>query len=286
MPLISSQNPKDLVVYLDATKQSSFDALISYAAALAQTWDAHLVVAFVPEDIALNLYAGFARGAAATHMMAAYESRKQESEGAARALLQEVGARLDVSWEFRLCEGERGEALMLHARHCGLAILGSDRLADRQMSALTLSEDVIFASGRPSILLPTDWSGLPTPRKIVIGWNASREAARAISDVMPFLASAEEVHVVVVPEPKISRLLGKEPGADISRHLARFGIAVVLDRLEGADVGELLLSKAAEIDADMLVIGAYGQPKITEFVFGSATQSLLANPVLPVLLSR
>jgi nucleotide-binding universal stress UspA family protein len=97
---------------------------------------------------------------------------------------------------------------------------------------------------------------------------------------------ADEVHVVVVPEAKISRLLGEDPGTDISRHLARYGVSVTLDSLKGNDAGALILSKAAEIDADLIVMGAFGQSKITEFVFGSATGTLLRNATIPILLSR
>ncbi|MCX7318634.1 MAG: universal stress protein [Hyphomicrobiales bacterium] len=97
---------------------------------------------------------------------------------------------------------------------------------------------------------------------------------------------AKEVHVVVVPEAKVNRLLGADPGADISRHLARYGVAVTLDNLKGTDAGGLILAKAAEIDADLIVMGALGQSKITEFVFGSATGKLLRDATLPILLSR
>ncbi|CAM3709867.1 universal stress protein (plasmid) [Agrobacterium radiobacter] len=280
------QSPKDIVVYIDNADREAFRPRIEYAAALAHRWGAHLVVAFAPEDLSLNLHAGFTRGAATISMLTAFERRRVETEELARRLLQAAGAKFDVSWEFRLCEGEHGEALMLHARHSAIAVLGSSREPERQVTALTMSEDVIFASGRPSILLPVGWSGETLPRKIVIGWNASREATRAVSDAMPFLRMAEQVHVVVVPEPKIARLLGEDPGSDISRHLARYDIPVVLDRLDGANAADLLLSKVKQIEADMLVVGAYGQPKITEFVFGSVTQTLLTAPGVPVLLSR
>jgi nucleotide-binding universal stress UspA family protein len=103
---------------------------------------------------------------------------------------------------------------------------------------------------------------------------------------MPFLAAAQAVHVVVVPEPKVVRLLGADPGADITRHLARHGAPATLEQLEGPDAGRLLLDKARDVGADMIVMGAYGQPKITEFVFGSATGTLLEAPALPVFLSR
>ncbi|MBO0128457.1 universal stress protein [Agrobacterium sp. OT33] len=280
------QSPKDIVVYIDSTAQEAFRSRIEYAAALAHGWGAHLVVAFAPEDLSLNLHAGFTRGAATISMLTAFERRRSETEELARKLLQAAGTKFDISWEFRLCEGERGETLMLHARHSAIAVLGSSREPERQVTALTMSEDVIFASGRPSVLLPVDWSSEPFPKKIVIGWNASSEATRAVSDAMPFLKMAEEVHLVVVPEPKIARLLGEDPGSDIARHLARYDIPVVLDRLDGGNAADLLFSKVEQTGADMLVVGAYGQPKITEFVFGSGTQTLLSAPVVPVLLSR
>jgi nucleotide-binding universal stress UspA family protein len=203
-----------------------------------------------------------------------------------RSLIQDIEAKFEVDCEPRICDGERGETLMLHARHAALTVLGAGRQPERQVSMLTLSEDVIFASGRPSILLPSAWPADKLPQKIVVGWNASREAARALSDAMPLLRDASEVHVVVVEEPKIARLLGQEPGADISRHLARYGVPVILHRLAGDEAGRLLLSHAKAIGADLIVMGAYGQTKITEFVFGSATQTLLSNPEIPVLLSR
>jgi nucleotide-binding universal stress UspA family protein len=281
------QEPKDIVVYLDSVEMHSCAPRIVYASTLAARWSAHLIVAFAPEDIALEPHAGFARGAAITSMLEGYRHRRQESESVLRKILDDVTAKAGITSELRLCEGEVGETLMLHARHAAIAVLGTGRVPDRQVSALTLSEDVIFASGRPSILLPANWPvERSAAKKITVGWNASREAARAVSDAMPFLTVAEEVHVVVVPEPKISRLLGQDPGADISRHLARHDIPVVLDRLEGASAGELLLAKARDIDADMIVVGAYGQPKITEFIFGSVTQILLATPQIPILLSR
>lgn len=280
------QAPKDIVAYQDGADAGVQGAQIRYGAALAARWNAHLAVAFVPEQPSLDRHAGFARGGAIESMLAAYRQRKQESVAAIRKLLDEAETQSGVAGELRICDGEIGEALMLHARHAGLAVLGSSRRPERQVSALTLSEDVIFASGTPSILVPPSWPADRPVRKVVVGWNASREAARAISDAMRFLVEADEVRVVVVPEPKISRLLGQDPGTDISRHLARYGVPVVLERLQGGHAGEIILAKAREIEADLIVTGAFGQPKITEFVFGSATQTLLGNPGIPILLSR
>ena len=280
------QTPKDIVVYLDAADSDAHPARLQYAALLAKAWSAHLVVALVPQDASYNQHSSFARGDAVAAMYELYQERKRASVASVEAMLADIARIHAIDSEFRHCDGEAGEALMLHARHSGMAILGTSRQPGRFASALTLSEDVIFASGVPSILVPPGWNVEPPARKIVIGWNASREATRAISDALPLLVAAEEVHVVVVPETKVNRLLGADPGADISRHLARYGVSVTLDNLKGSDAGALILSKAAEINADLIVMGAFGQSKITEFVFGSATGTLLRDATIPILLSR
>lgn len=279
-------NPKDVVVYVNAVDIGANAQRIFYAGALAKHWNAHVAVAFVPEDLTLAAHAGFARGTAIADMLDKLKIRREESESEVRSAVNDVKARFGVSCELRLCDGQTGEALMLHARHAAIAILGSSRRPDRQVSALTLSEDVIFASGRPSILVPSEWSVGRPIGKVVVGWNGSREAARAISDAMPFLIAAAEVRVIVVSEPKISRLLGHDPGTDISRHLARYGVSLVLEQFDSANAGDQPLTSARQIDADLIVVGAYGQPKISEFAFGSATQTLLANADRPVMLSR
>ena len=279
--------PKDIVVYIDTAEASVCRVYIDYAVSLARAWDAHVVVAFVPEDLIATPSHGFARGAAIDSMITAFEKRGHDAEEQLRKLLSEIASASGVNCELRICSHETGEALMLHARHASLAIVGTGRDPARPETALTVSEDIIFASGRPSILLPATWpSDSAIPETIIIGWNASREAARAIADSMPFLAAARAVHVVVVPEPKVARLLGEDPGSDISLHLARHGIKVTLDRLEGDNAGGLILSRAEELGADMMVMGAYGQSRITEFVFGSATRTILANPTVPIFLSR
>ncbi len=280
------QTPKDIVVYLDATDLTAHQARLQYAAMLAKTWQAHLVVAFVPQDPNYNRHSSFARGDAVAAMFELYQQRKTTHLESVRAMLAEIERLHAVETELRDCDGEVGEALMLHARHTALAVLGSSRSVVQQPSALSLSEDVIFASGVPSILVPPEWNPERPVRKVVIGWNASREAARAISDAIPLLLQAEDVRVVVVPEKKVNRLLGEDPGTDISTHLARYGIRVTLDNLTGDNAGALILAKSAEIDADLIVMGAFGQSKITEFVFGSATGKLLRDATVPILLSR
>ena len=276
--------PKDIVVFIE--EQAGRSERLVFAAALAELWQAHLIATFVPNALELNRHAGFAVGGALTEMLRLHHAEVEKAQQETREIFDRLVANRSLTHEWRVSEQGAGEALMLHARHASLAIVGPPARSTQPATTLSLSEDMIFASGRPTLLLPLKWPDARLGRRIVVGWNASREAARAISDAMPFLFAADAVHLVVVPEEKISPLLGANPGADISRHLARHGVKVVLERIEGRDPGTILLDRAHALEADLLVMGAYGQSKISEFIFGGATRTMLAKADIPILLSR
>lgn len=276
--------PKDIAVFIEGS--AGRDARLGFGATLAECWDAHLIATFVSDDLALHRYAGYAIGGGLASMMEMHREAVSRAEAEARAAFEAIVANRAITHEWRLSRNEIGEALMLHARHAGLAIVGPPLRSEEATTVLSLSEDVVFASGRPSLVLPVDWPAERLPRRVVVGWNGSREAARAIADALPFLCVAEAVHLVVVPEGKIRGLLGADPGADISRHLARHGVNVTLTQLAGDDAGSLLLDHARRHDADLLVMGASGQSRISEFIFGGATRRILAQARIPVLLSR
>src|SRR5690606_14001873 len=122
----------------------------------------------------------------------------------------------------------------------------------------------------------------------LIGWNASREAARAVRDALPLLVKAGTATVLVVNPEDAPGAHGEEPGADIARHLARHGVTVRVERSSGAEisVADILLNRAAEMQADMLVIGGYGHSRLREWALGGVTRRLLKEMTLPVLMSH
>lgn len=276
--------PKDIVVFIE--EEQGRLARLVFAAALAAKWDAHLIATFVANRIELTPRNGFARGSALVSMLQRHDAAVKEAADRTRKDFEDLARRSNITCEWRFFDREAGEELMLHARHAALAIVGPPERTTGGLHTLSMSEDIIFASGRPTLLLPIDWPADRIGRRILVGWNGSREAANAIASAMPFLVDAESVHLVVVPEPRVRGFLGAEPGADISRHLARYGVPVVLEQHDGYDAGAVLLDCAQRLDADMLVIGAYGRSKISEFVFGGATRTVLAGAELPILLSR
>ncbi|WP_372396302.1 universal stress protein [Azospirillum sp. HJ39] len=276
--------PKDIVVFIEADEERA--GRLAFAAALARRWQAHLIATFVANRLELTPSSSFARGGGVEAMLRKHHAAARVAAAETRTLFDRIVADADISGEWRLSDHEDGETLMLHARHASLAIVGPPLRPTRPVRMLSLSEDVIFASGRPTLLLPAGWPSHRIGRRIVVGWNGSREASTAIALAMPFLTAADIVHLVVVPEARPNGRLGADPGADMSRHLARNGVEVVLEQRPGTDAGTVLLDHARSVDADMLVMGAYGRPRISEFVFGGTTRTVLAKADTPILLSR
>lgn len=276
--------PKDLVVFLEEHYHGCGQRL-TFAAALAKRWQAHLIATFVVRPLVIDPHAGFAVGPALSSMLAEYQAHTTATLERARAEFDALVDRRSFTAEWRVSSNETGETLMLHARHASLAILGPPARQHADITALGLSERMVLASGRPCLLLPDDWPAERLAERIVVGWNGGREATRAIADAMPFLTAAETVHLVVVPDARTSSLYGQDPGADMAAHLARQGVPVVLEQCPGDDAGAVLLDRCAAIRADLLVMGAMGRSRISEVVFGGATRTVLDMAQMPVLLS-
>ena len=272
--------PKDLVVFLESDGRHL--QRLQFAAALAKRWQAHLIATFVARPLDADPHAGFAVGNAVEAMLAVYRTQVAEAAAVARRDFDALCERRSFSSEWRISEDEEGEALVLHARHACYAVLGPPGVQRETPVPFGLSEDMLFASGRPCLLLPDNWPvDAGTGRRIVVGWNGSREATRSIAAAMPFLAEADAVHLVVVPRAPAHGVYGAQPGADMAAHLVRNGVRVVVESCSGEDAGHALLQRCESLDADMLVMGAMGRSRIREFVFGGATRTVFASASVP-----
>ena len=177
----------------------------------------------------------------------------------------------------------------LHARYADLAILGQldpDR-AETEMIR-PRPEQVALASGRPVLVVPYAGHFDDVGHGVVVAWNATREAARAVSDAMPLLSSAEMVTVLTIDPREGPHGHGELPGADIALHLARHGVKAQIERTvsAGMPVGEVLLSRARRPRRRLLVMGAYGHSRTREVLLGGATRSVLRSMTVPVLMSH
>lgn len=146
-------------------------------------------------------------------------------------------------------------------------------------------EAIVFGSGRPVLILP---EAGPAPRldSVLVAWDGTRAAARALSDALPLLSLAKAISVVTVVGEK--PLGAGEFEADLSRHLASHNLKFSFHHVEskGRAIGDVLASAAAERECDLLVMGAFGHSRIRDFVLGGATKSMLAKPPLSLFLSH
>jgi nucleotide-binding universal stress UspA family protein len=277
---------KNLILHVDSTRACASRNAV--AIQLAATLQAHLTAVYVvPEFIA----AGFAGAYLNADLQSAIGRELGDRGKAALAAFEEAARRQAISYETRLelgYEAEFADLLALHARYADLMILGQPDPDDDSAGGRHLPERVVLGSGRPALMLPYIGARLTIGQRVAIAWDASREAARAVADAMPFLAQARAVTVVLV-NPRPSWLgHGAEPGADIALHLARHGIKVEVKRIEAPDLdpADALLAHIADDSIDLLVMGLYGHSRLRETVLGGVSRKMLQSMTVPVLMAH
>jgi nucleotide-binding universal stress UspA family protein len=278
---------KDLLVGLDSG--ASARERIEIAAALAERFAAHLVGLYPLPMPEAPRHFGYYDPALLNPFFEELRARARDAADKTREVFEHIASLHGVSAEWReIPEGADADPAV-HARYADLAILGQlDPDSGEPDMIRPRPEQVTLASGRPILVVPYAGNFPNLGRRVVIGWNASREAARAVNDAMPLLTAAEIVSILTIDPREGPRAHGELPGADISLHLARHGVKAEIERTVSADlpVGEALLSRAADLGADLLVMGAYGHSRARELLLGGATRSLLRSMTLPVLMSH
>jgi nucleotide-binding universal stress UspA family protein len=146
-------------------------------------------------------------------------------------------------------------------------------------------EAVLFDSGRPIIVVPPLWSGTADIKKVIVSWDGSAKAARALGDAAPLLEQASEVEIVSISgDPDASKRID---AAEIAPHVSRHCKNVTVTSLpaQGNDVAATLSSHAKLVRADLLVMGAFARPKLRQLILGGVTSNMLTDPPCPVLMS-
>lgn len=273
---------KDLLVHVEDSKVSM--ARVDTAIRLAQTHNAHLTGLYLVPHFEIPVYAEVQ---IPDEILAAQRegalARAAEAEKAFRVATDKAG----WSSEWRLVEDGLAPTLALHARYVDLVIVG--QRGDTAPSSMSdgVAEHVVLQSGCPTLVVP--YIGAPDSigKHVLVAWNASREAVRAVHEAMPFLEQAQTVTVLAINPPEHADE-NRVPSADICLHLARHGVNAEAAHIEAHDitVGDMLLSRAADRGADLIVMGAYGHSRFREFVLGGATRQLLEHMTVPVLMAH
>jgi nucleotide-binding universal stress UspA family protein len=276
---------KNLLVIVDPGKQTT--VRIDAALLLASRFGAHLTGLFV---IAPPLLPGYVAPELSQELIDMERQLAQDAADRAaldfRSRVERAGTGERAEW--RLDHGDPDQVAGLAARYADLIIVGQiDPDRDRNIPAFH-PEDILLAGGRPVLMVPYAGNVASLGERIVIAWNGSREAARAVNDALPLLETANRVTVLVInPETGFDGPEA-EPGADIALHLVRHGVKADVDRVSarGMDPADLLLNYVADNSADLLVMGGYGRSRLRELVLGGFTRHILRHMTLPVLMSH
>jgi nucleotide-binding universal stress UspA family protein len=277
---------RDILVHLDATPRTA--ARLDVAAQLAQRLQAHLTGLFVL-DIPIPAFAGgeVAGAAAVADLIEAMRADGLKDAAKVEAAFRETLRREGLAGEWRLAEGITAGQLALQGRYADLIVAGQTEPEESTVGNAAI-EAALFQTGRPVLVVPRAGTVTGLGKRVLVGWNASREASRALHDALPLIAGAESVTVLTINAEPGADSHGEEPGADIARHLARHGLKVTVRRIVGAEIGagDMLLNEAADLGADLLVMGGYGHSRFREFMLGGATRTLLGQMTVPVLMSH
>ena len=272
---------KDILLLLESGSGAPVAA--PYAASLAAQLGAHLTATGIAFEIMPP--AGFMGGDYPYEAMAAVTAEATQRAEAAYARLR-ASAPETVSIELVQIDAFPGQArddFARLARHFDLTIAAQGEEAGSDADALT--EAALFGGGRPVLVVPRIHKAAPKFDRVLIAWDASRAAARAVADAMPILEMAQSIEVVTVADHRIPY---KElPGFNITRHLSRHGLRAELKRLTiSGDIGETLLSYSADAGSDFLVMGGYGHSRLREMILGGTTRTILSSMTLPVLIAH
>lgn len=276
---------RTILVHCDVDKPASHRLAI--AADLAERFGAHLVGVHARPPFEAPVYFDAGGAFPMDDFFRAYEESVKANEANASAAFAAAIKGRHLSTEWRAVDGYADAVLTVHARYADLVVLGQAGPEQALMPA-ELPETVALATGRSTLVVPYIGVAKPPGEVVMLCWNASREAARAASDALPLLKAARKVVVLVVePEPSDSGH-GAEPGADVAAWLARHGVEVTVQReaAPDADVGALILSRAADLDVDLIVMGVYGHSRLRELVLGGASRTMLGSMTVPILMSH
>lgn len=277
---------KTILVHVDGSPHAP--ARIALAASLARSQEAHLVgtaLSGLTAEYYRNINMTFG-GPLSDEQL---RRIRADSERALERFEEQVRA-AGISYESRYSDDDSAAGLVLQARYADLLVLSQTDPADVTVGiGPQLPEHLALHSGRPLLLVP--YAGnYPLPqRHALVAWDGSRAATRAMTDALPLLRNCARVSVVVYDHSTRYGAHGAQPGADAALYLTRHGVKVeVLQQVKapGEDVGNALLSLAADSGADLLVMGAYGHQRWREIVLGGVTRRLLQSMTLPVLMAH
>lgn len=276
---------KTILVHVDGTAESA--PRIDIAARLALLHDAHLV-GTASTGIASYVFPVGDIGAGLPIINFPIEELRAEADRALDAFEGTVRQAGVSKFERRRIDEEAGMAVCMQARYADLVII-SQRVPKQFLIGLRADfpEYVLLNCARPALVVPAAGIQGAVGKRVAVAWNGSADAVRAITSAIPLLRAADEVNLVVLNADTQAGLHGQEPGADMALYLARHGVRLTVTARETElEAGEALLSCAADMRADLIVMGAYGHSRFREILLGGTTRAVLHTSLLPLWMAH
>ncbi len=271
---------RDILVHVDAGPNCR--ERIEAAARLAQADAAHLVALNVRTSPVLPKFISVQFG---DQISKINDEMNEDAARETRRIFDAIPYAHGVSTEWRDVDGPVADTVAVHARHADLVVIGQDGADDGDPGLLN---SLVMAVGRPVLAVPSIGHFPTMGSRVLVAWNGSREATRAVHDALPILSRASHVLILAINPVGGRTGHGDVPGADLALHLSRHGVNAQCEDMTSEDlkVGQLLLSRASDEAMDMIVMGAYGRSRLSELVLGGATRHLLRHMTMPVLMSH
>ena len=273
---------KTIVVHCDAGRGTA--ARLKVAVELAGRFDGHIVGLHVRQAFQAPAFTD--AGPPMDSLYRAYEAQMKADEAIAVAAFRDAMGQKGYSSEWQVTDGYVHQVLIRHSRYADIVIVGqAEPDAPPNAPPSDLAEEVAMGGERPVLIVPHIGIARAPGRTVMLCWNDSREAARAATAALPLLQSAEQTIVLTIDPAKEP---GEEPGVEVATWLARHGAKVTVQRDTSADsdVGGVILSRAADHDADLIVMGMYGHSRMREWVLGGASRTMLASMTVPLLVAH
>lgn len=278
---------KTILVHLNDPRRAG--PIIDAARLVGERNEAHLIGVYAVPTITIGAPTRIGAG-----VIEVLRNRFHEEAEGIRVKFEAAMRGCAVTTEWRLLEARTG------IRDCGALVAEQARTADLVIAAqadeswddsrmLDFPDRLALESGRPTLIIPNAGRFPTLGSRVMVAWNGSREAVRAVFDALPLLTPAQSVTLLTITRGRISNEdLDSVPAADIATALARHGVKCELQRsvAAGLEIEEELLSRAADASADLIVMGCYGHSRLRELVMGGASRGILAHMTAPVLMAH
>ena len=268
---------KDIQVYVDNDEANENRVL--NAAGLSAHFGAHLTGLYVMRTIPALAYSGAISAVSVYHVMQQEAIDQCDLAGQA---YDRIISSTELNNDFRALDGEIIEELSVQSRYADLLVLPQNQKHDSGLNASYQVGSILLCAACPILVLPSAQVAFTSPPKTaMLAWDGSRECAVALRSALPMLQRVAKIDVVSVASIDAAAI-------DITLHLKRHGIEAETHLMKGSkhDAGRILLDKAAALNSQLLVMGAYGHSRLREMVLGGSTKYVLEHAKLPVIFAH